>query len=545
MRLYHRTNHGFLQSIIFLLLFIVLCGCSQPKAIQALISVSVTADNKEYQLKLASGSTVQDALKSSQITLTELDKVKPELSAVLSNGERVKVTRVSEEYYIEQVIIPFEHQELINEALPEGERRLSQPGVNGLKEITYRRVYEDGVKVSDTEVKSVVIKEAMPEVEMIGSRSMFTSFSVPGKLAYLAAGNAWIIEGNTGNRKLVVSTGDLDGRILSLSTDGKYLVFTRFSSAENKINTLSVASLSDEPFKIFDLGVSNIVHFAGFNPTSSTVAYSTVEWREASPGWQANNDLYEIGINLNGQIGAPQLDLPSSSGGIYGWWGSEFSWAPDGLRLLDSRPESIGIFDKRDGSQNLIFNISPYQTDGNWAWVPGAAWSPDGNVVYAVNHVVSETVGSGGLQEFDLVAIPLLGGSPVNLVKNVGMFAYPVTSPVTQTSSLTDIATGESVPRTDFLVAYLQALTPEQSDTSTYQLFTLDRDGSNKKAIFPEAGAVGLTPQHIAWSPASLGDNGNYAIALVYNGNIWIIDAISGIAQQVTGDGLTTRIDWR
>jgi hypothetical protein len=38
---------------------------------------------------------------------------------------------------------------------------------------------------------------------------------------------------------------------------------------------------------------------------------------------------------------------------------------------------------------------------------------------------------------------------------------------------------------------------------------------------------------------------GGYAIAFIYNGNIWLIDSNSGTALQVTGDGLTTKADWR
>jgi len=34
-------------------------------------------------------------------------------------------------------------------------------------------------------------------------------------------------------------------------------------------------------------------------------------------------------------------------------------------------------------------------------------------------------------------------------------------------------------------------------------------------------------------------------ISVVYEGNLWIVDAVSGQPQQVTGDGLTSRIDWK
>ncbi|HSB67279.1 MAG TPA: G5 domain-containing protein [Anaerolineales bacterium] len=520
-----------------------LWGCSQATVTQSLISVTITADQKELEIKIASGSTVAQVLEAGHIRLGELDKIDPGLTVSLSDGAQIKVTRLKEEFYVIQEVIPFDHQELKNEALPVGERLLSQPGVNGLREITYNRVYEDGVEVSNSAVKTVVIRPAIPEIEMVGSQSMFAASPIPGTIAYLSAGNAWIIEGNTANHKLVVPTGDLDGRIFSLSRDGNYLLYTRFSKEANVINSLWLATLSSDPINFIDLGVKNIVRYAEINTSSNRIAYSTAEWREASPGWQANNNLFEIDISTNGMINSHHQVLESNSGGVYGWWGTEFAWAPDQSRFLYSRPDGVGIISDSDKVPKFLYEITPFQTGGNWAWVPGAAWSPDGSVIYSVSPVISVTTSTS--QQFDLVAIPLVGGTPVNLVKNVGMFAYPEPSPLKQSSNLLDPLSGEAIKPAVFSVAYLQAVLPEQSETSNYRLYVMDRDGSNPTALFPKQEDSGLAPQRVAWSPSTLREDGNLGIVLVYNGNIWIIDAGTGDAEQVTGDGLTTRIDWR
>jgi hypothetical protein len=531
--------------LIFILLPIIILGCSAPQVTQGLITINVTADKKNVQLNITSGSTVQEALKSAQITLGEMDRVEPPLYTVLSDSSQVKVFRIREEYYIEQEVIPFEHQELRNEALPEGERRLSQPGVNGLEEITYHRVFEDDIEVSNNIVKSVVLKAAIPEVVMIGSRSAFASITIPGRIAYLSAGNAWVIDNSTSNRRLVVSTGDLDGRIFSLSKDRNLLLYSRFSSKDQIINSLWVASLKKDPPKLIELGVNNVVHFAEFGPDPSLIAYSTVEWRETAPGWQANNDLYEQGVSGTGFVGSPKMDLEASSGGVYGWWGTEFSWAPDAVRFLYSRPDSIGIIDNSEETQTTLLNIEPYQTGGNWAWVPGAEWSPDGNVIYTVDHAASETIGIENPQLFDLMAIPLISGSPMRLVKNVGMFAYPVPSPIIHQTNFINTSSGRNLDQNAYSVAYLQAIFPDQSETSGYKLAVIDRDGSNQMSLFPEEGAIGLDPQHVVWSPEPLSTDGNYAIAFIYQGNIWLVDSSTAVVQQITGDGLTNQLDWR
>lgn len=493
MRLYHRIKFIVLQSLMILLFGIVTWGCTPPQVTQGLITVNIYADKKDIQIKTTSGSTVQEAINSAQIELGDLDRVEPPLYTVLSDGSQVKVIRVREEYYIEQEIIPYAHQELRNEALPDGERRLSQPGVNGLEEITFHRVFEDDIEVSNNIVKTTILQEAIPEVLMIGSRSSFASIKIPGRLAYLSAGNAWVIENSTGNRRLVVSTGDLDGRIFSLSKDGERLVFSRFSDTDTTINSLWVATIDSEPLNLIDLKVNNVIHFADFGPDSSLIAYSTVEWRETAPGWQANNDLYERVVSPNGYIDPEKMILEPNSGGVYGWWGMEFSWAPDGRSFLFARPDSVGIIDNPEGTVASIFDIKPYQTGANWAWIPGTAWSPDGNVIYSVDHITTDGQNSKSIEQFNLIAIPLSGESPIHLVKNVGMFAYPVSSPIKNQASFINLSDGSNLDQNAFSIAYLQAIFPDQSETSGYRLSIMDRDGSNQISLFPEEGAVGLT----------------------------------------------------
>jgi hypothetical protein len=76
-------------------------------------------------------------------------------------------------------------------------------------------------------------------------------------------------------------------------------------------------------------------------------------------------------------------------------------------------------------------------------------------------------------------------------------------------------------------------------------LTVIDRDGSNKKIIFPENGAQGLDPQHVIWSPDLLDQGDAFAIAVIYQNNIWLVSLVDVQAQQITGDGLSARIDWR
>jgi resuscitation-promoting factor RpfB len=519
---------------------VLTAGCASPQVTQSQVTVTLVADGKSFQMQAPAGSTVQEALTRAGITLSSLDRVDPPVYTLLSEGAEVHVIRVIEEFEVEQVVIPFERQVIRNETLPEGETRLSQPGQNGLQEITYRRVFEDGSETARSIVRSIIVEEAIPEVVMVGSQTPFLSVSIPGRLAYLSAGNAWVMEGTTGNRSPVVTTGDLDGRIFRLSEDGRWLLYTRSDgSGEDSINSLWAARLDESASLLVDFKVVNVVHFAQFAPGSALAAYSTVEPRATAPGWQANNDLSLVPLSASGFLGSKNTALEINSGGVYGWWGTQFAFGPGADEIAYARPDSVGLVDLAENSLRLLMDVIPYQTGADWAWVPGMNWSPDGQFLFVVSHAAPEGDESPETSpQFDLVAVPIEAGAPIRLATQVGMFAYPVPSP------FLDQEEGAS-GRKNYLVAYLQAISPLQSESSRYRLVVMDRDASNRKTLFPSEGEPGLNPQVVVWSPSSMSQDGGYMIAVLHQDNIWLVNTSDGQAQQITGDGLISRIDWR
>jgi hypothetical protein len=96
LRLYHRTNFNLLRYFVFLILPLTFWGCSAPQVTQGLITVIISADNNELRVKITSGSTVQEALKTAQISLNDLDRVEPSLFTILSEESLVRVIRVKE-----------------------------------------------------------------------------------------------------------------------------------------------------------------------------------------------------------------------------------------------------------------------------------------------------------------------------------------------------------------------------------------------------------------------------------------------------------------
>lgn len=517
--------------------FFLLSGCLAPHLRQGTIEVTVVADGQAHTLTLPAGSTARQALEALSLTPSSLDRLDPPSYTVLSDGARVTLVRVRETFEVQTEAIPYEQQIVRSESLPLGEQRLLQAGQNGEKEVTIRRVLEDGVEVSRAVVKEVILTQAVPEIVMVGAQGTFAPIAIPGKIAYLTAGNAWIMEDVTTNRRPLVNTGDLDGRIFTLSPDGRWLLFTRKSSkpAGEEINTLWVVNTSEAQARPISLRAANVVHFAAFVPGKvNQVAYSTVEPRAYAPGWQANNDLYLVTFFSYGGVTLPKRLVDVNFGGIYGSWGSTYAFSPDGGRLAYARPDGVGFVDLETGALIPWFDITPLNTHSDWAWIPGLAWGADGQTLFVVNHAPPQgLIGAEESPYFDLYALSLVNGASVRLAAQTGMFAWPAVSPLQRQ--------GEEQA---YQVAYLQALLPTQSATSRYRLVVMDRDGSNRRVLFPPQGAPGLEPQTPVWAPRPRED-GRLFLAVVYRGDLWLVDSVSGEAQQVTGDGLTGRVDWK
>ncbi len=517
--------------------FFLLAACT-PQVQQADLTVSVTADGASQDVTLPAGSTVQQALSAAGVSLSQTDRVAPPAYTLLAEGLTITVTRVREEFETRQVVIPFERQELHNESLPSGEIRLVQAGQNGLREITIRHVFEDGIETGNSVVSENILQAEVDEIVMIGVQSPFAPLSIPGKLVYRTNdGNAWIIENSTSNRRPLVTTGDLDGNIFALSPDGKLLLFSRKSDlpADQEINTLWVVNTESQPATPVSLGISNVVHFAAWQPGEEyLIAYSTVEPRTTAPGWQANNDLHFL-VFENGEPGQTTDILETNSGGIYGWWGMTFAWSPDGQSLAYSRPDGVGLVDINGAGLITLLNITPLNTHGDWAWTPGLAWGSDSRTIYLVTHAApTGLVSPEESPNFDLVAASLTDNLGATLVQQTGMFAYPAASSLRQ---------GEN--GSTYLVAFLQAIFPTQSATSRYQLDVMNRDGTNLRLLFPIEGQSNLEqPIPPVWAPRKLEAGGDY-IGIINEGNLFIVDAASGQSQQVTGDGLTSQIDWK
>lgn len=548
-----RLNH-----ILFILLFIFLTACNSiiptPTPTPSTVVVSFVADGQTKSYALAPTLTVREALAEVAIKLSELDRVTPPQFTLVSDGLVITVVRVTEQFTTEELVIPFTSQTVKNEALPEGERRLLQAGTNGLDELTYRTVFEDGVQVSRSIVKRVTLASATPEIIMLGSQGSFTLVPISGTLAYLSGQNAWVMRRNSGQRTPLTTSGDLDGFVFELSPDSEWLLFSRGLPPENPdaFNTLWVVSTLS-PSIVISLPVQNTLYAEWLPNRPRTILYSDAAKITRAPGWQANNNLWALewspvvtrsvrpSTALTRTVFTPTQLLDTSSGGPYGWWGTGFAVAPNAEAVAYARTDAIGYWPlfvdattltPTLGSPVELAQFTAYNTHSDWAWYPALRWSPDNLFLFASVH--GAPIGLEAAEDspaFDFIALALVG-QKFSLVPRAGMFTNPLPSPRPEPVE------GRTTEQ-PYHVAYLQASDPNNSPFSTYRLAVMDRDGSNTRSLFPPSDRPGLQANEtFTWSP-----NGSQ-LAVIYEGNLWIVDLATGLTQQLTGDGLSEKPRW-
>jgi hypothetical protein len=524
------------------------------------VNITINAGGQTHTYALAPELTVREAIVQLNLPLGDADRISPPPYTRLSEGLTITITRVTETYEIEKAVLPFTSQIVRRDDRPEGEQRLLQAGVNGEEEITYRTVFEDGTQVSRSIVKRTVINAATPEIIVVGSQPSFTLVPISGTVAYINGRNAWLMRQNSGQRLPITASGDLDGKVFELSPDGQWLLCSRQVSdtASADFNTLwvipvpapvttTVPVTAPAPLAAaqpISLPVANIPFYAEWAPTSTqvetrTIAYSTATKIPRPPGWQANNNLLltswwkekDPKTKKEGLVFTTTKVLDTSLWGTYGWWGTGFALSPDGAKVAFARTDAIGLIDLATSAESELAAYTAYNTHGDWAWFPSLHWGPDGAYLYSLVHggPVSLELPEDS-PAFDLVAISPQAGLQFKLLPRAGMFANPVPSPIQVTSS------GEHA----FRVAFLQALDQNaDSSKSRYRLGVMDRDGSNLRYIFPPEGQAGLTAnQKVTWSPDGR------RLAVIYEGNLWLVDVETGISQQLTGDGLSAKVVW-
>lgn len=135
------------------------------------VNLQVDSNLREIHTRL---STVADLLYAENITLGAKDKIEPGLETNIKDGLVVKVIRVLENENAEVVDIPFSIQYKDDPNILIGQTKVENPGETGKKEITFRKVLENGKEVSREILQEKIIKEPVPRIILKGTKPKFS-----------------------------------------------------------------------------------------------------------------------------------------------------------------------------------------------------------------------------------------------------------------------------------------------------------------------------------------------------------------------------------
>jgi len=529
--------------LLCLLISVVLVACNEA---------GLSNNANEIRVELIDGTlrrtyiyeesiSVDEFLRRVDANVSELDRVNPSRFTQIADGMTITIVRVTENIACVEQEYPFETRRLPTDALEPNVEEILQRGENGILQICERCIFENGTQTTCSETSRTVITEAKEQIIYYGTGGVDVPITIEGSLAYIAGGQAWVIKDNVRNRRPVTSDGGLDGRVFDLSPNGQQLLFTRFT--ENDTDP----EFSNELWAILDIGApepvrllpDNVLEGAWYPSESYTISYSTAEPRSGFPSWEAYNDMYVMRVDSQTGETVDFRDIVEvNARGIYSYWGTNYKWSPNGQSLAWSQADGVGLVDLETGEFITLTTFPHFDPAiaAGWVWQPELNWSKDSQLLTATLH--GEPFGSEGDVNsvvFDIAVIsPERNLVIEEVISRAGIWAQPQYSPIGQDAG--------GFP--EYQMAYLQARDPLNSLGGEYDLYVADRDGSNPKKIFPPEGRQGIRPFNEAqptefiWSPS-----GRH-IAIIYQGNLWIVELETLSTQQITTDGQASNPIW-
>ncbi len=419
------------RRLVLLLLLVAGVAACGPGRLPEGVVVTITSDGERQIVTLPPGQTVRDALRNASITLGELDRVRPPEVTLLQPGQLITVTRIVQQTDFVTQTLPFETQTVRDATIPEGQTRL-QAGRNGTLQITYRLTYEDGVLTERSEISRDVIEPPTPEVMLVGIQGAFGTVPISGTIVYLSNQNAFIMRDVSGNKRPLTTDGDLDGRVLSLSSDGHWLLYTRaVSTTFNSLWIMDTTLAKPEPKALNLTGIL----WADFAPDGQSIAWSRGDPAPGLPGWKALNDL-TIATIKDGKLGTRREIVKASSSQQYAWWGTNYAWSPDSKLIAYANTEAVGVISPTARLTKTIplQTFAAYDTRSTWAWTPVPSWTSDSRfIVVATLHAApTNSESPEDSPAFDVMTLGITPTLRVQFAANTGMWAVPQALPDNQ-----------------------------------------------------------------------------------------------------------------
>lgn len=139
------------------------------------VSVTASGEKKEY---LTTERTVEKILAELGIEAKETDKTTPGYYDRVSAEDEITLIRTKQEVLAVKEGIPYESVEEINKTFAKGQKKVTQEGAEGEKEIVYKISYEDGAEVAREVVSETVTKQPVKRITQVAPRIKMENYQI-------------------------------------------------------------------------------------------------------------------------------------------------------------------------------------------------------------------------------------------------------------------------------------------------------------------------------------------------------------------------------
>jgi resuscitation-promoting factor RpfB len=167
--------------------------------------LTVVIGGKQARHRTISAVTVGQALKALHVTLGKHDVVHPGRHHVLSDGDRLVLTRIRVvRRHLSAEPVGYSTITHDDSSMLQGHSTVVRPGHDGLRDVTYRITYRNGRLVARKIVSQQMLRSPVAQVERVGTKAApaptvtySSGTTVWDKLAQCESGGNWAT--NTGN----------------------------------------------------------------------------------------------------------------------------------------------------------------------------------------------------------------------------------------------------------------------------------------------------------------------------------------------------------
>lgn len=164
-------------------------SAGETEELKPLMTITITKGTDKQTVYMR-GGTVLDALAMARVTYDSDDEVAPKGNVTLTDGLNIVVVDIKIETTVQTQTIEYKTVQKKDSSIVAGKSIVTQKGVNGEKQLTYRTVYRNGEKSSTKLVSQETTKQPITKIINIGTASAYSESDIVllAKLIYAESG---------------------------------------------------------------------------------------------------------------------------------------------------------------------------------------------------------------------------------------------------------------------------------------------------------------------------------------------------------------------